>query len=263
MSRERLSFDGAETPQGKVRSPEHNPLIVALDVDTEDEVLRICRALQGKVTLYKVGLELFLSLGRKAVEIVKSLGGQVFLDLKFYDIPKQAAAASREAAKMDVEMFTVHALGGPEMMRRCRLAAEEEADKQGFRCPSVLGVTILTSLDQNDLRRLGIEKDLEKEVVLLASRAYEAGLHGVVASPRETSLLRKKFGNDFLIVTPGVRLTDQEIKEKTSDQKRVATPSEAIKRGASYVVMGRSILSNSHPDKLIHKILIRIKREKS
>ena len=242
---------------------ETKPLIVALDVATEKEVVHICKVLEGKVTLFKVGLELFLSLGRKSVELVKSLGGKVFLDLKFHDIPKQVAASSREVVKMGVEMFTVHALGGREMMRRSRLAAEEEAKNQKIDCPFVLGVTILTSLDQSDLPRMGIEKKLNEEVLLLASAAYESGLDGVVASPNEVVSLRGSFGNDFLIVTPGVRLFEREFEEKNNDQKRVATPFEAMKRGASYVVMGRSLLSASHPDKLVEKILMRIKREKS
>ena len=230
-------------------------LIIALDVDKEEKAVKLARTLSSEVKLFKIGLELFSSCGPAVVNKIKGMGCEIFLDLKFHDIPNTVAKAARVATKLGVYMFNVHALGGYDMMKAASKAVRDEAKTLKIERPKVLAVTILTNMDQNGLKNIGIDDNIEAEVLRLAMLAKEAGLDGVVASPREAGSIRKKLGKDFLIVTPGVRPAAADFQ----DQKRVATPKEAIDMGADYIVVGRPITEAEDPAEAARKILQEIK----
>jgi len=211
-------------------------LIVALDVPTLKEAEDIVDELGDLVGYYKVGLKLFLRFGPNAIEILKNKGKKVFLDLKLHDIPSTVAGAVDAAVDMNLDMLTVHALGGFEMMETAqKIIWEKKAGK-----PLILGVTILTSLDEAFLQDfLGVDKPMEKQILDLAVLAKSAGLRGVVASPKEVSHIKKQCGKDFIVVTPGIRPKGA----KKDDQKRVLPPDMAIIRGADFIVVGRTIIN--------------------
>ena len=213
-------------------------LIVALDVKSLAEAKEMVRKLSPDVRIFKVGMGLFTMCGPDAVTLVHDSGAKVFLDLKFHDIPNTVAHAVRSAAKLGVFMMNIHALGGSEMMIRAVEAARESEKR-----PKILGVTVLTSMDQSSIGEVGIEKKVEDEVVTLARLGKEAGLDGVVASPNETGLIRNNLGKDFIIVMPGIRPAGAE----KGDQKRVMAPKDAIRAGADYIVIGRPIIETKDP----------------
>lgn len=225
-------------------------LIVALDCSDLEPCRKLLDQLRDLVKIYKVGSELFTAQGWKAVELVESFGGKVFLDLKLHDIPTTVAKTCRVIAKRGVFMFNVHALGGLEMMREARRAVDETRPK-GAR-PLLVAVTILTSLEKETLNReLGIQRPLRDEVLTLAQLAKKAGLDGVVCSPEEAELLRQELGDGFILVTPGVRPSGS----KADDQRRSLTPREAFHQGADYLVIGRPITENSNPREAASQIL--------
>lgn len=234
-----------------MKSRPANPIIFALDVGSWDEAQRFVEELRDWVWGFKIGKELFTWMGPKVVEMVQERGGRVFLDLKYHDIPATVARASTMATRLGVSMFNLHALGGLEMMRAAGEASREVAHKEGIPSPLILGVTVLTSLREDDLRAVGITKQLEEEVVQLALLAQQAGLDGVVASPLEIKPLRQACGEDMVIVTPGVRPYDG----PRHDQARVMTPQEAVGAGADYVVIGRPIRDAADPLKAAQEIL--------
>ena len=233
------------------------PVIFALDVPTLEEARRFVTLLRGRTGFFKVGLELFTAYGKDAVKAVQEAGGRIFLDLKFHDIPNTVSRAAEEAVKLGVDMFNLHASGGTEMMRetveRCRKAAA----KMNRRGPIILAVTILTSLDEGNLREIGMAGPVEERVVGLAELARKAGIDGVVASPREIASIRKRCGNEFVIVTPGIRPAFESGAK--DDQKRVMTPREAILAGASYIVVGRPVRLAPDPAAAMDKILEEIR----
>lgn len=219
-------------------------LIAALDVPTAEAGARLADKLEGHVGAFKVGLENFSAEGPVLPRFLTSRNAKVFLDLKFHDIPNTVRAAAREAAHLGVAMLNVHALGGLKMMEAAREGAAEGArDRGGPSRPLVLAVTVLTSLGPDDLIQLGLTGTPEDVVVRLARLAHEAGLDGVVASPREISAIRRALGPDFVIVTPGIRPATAEV----NDQVRVSTPASAIQAGASYLVVGRPITGAADP----------------
>ncbi len=228
-------------------------LIVALDVSNLNDAEKLVKTLLPAVKIFKIGKELFTAEGPRAVEMVHSRGGKVFLDLKFHDIPSTVAGACEAAVRHGVFMMNVHALGGREMLQAAVGATRRlPAGEAGVaRTTIVLGVTVLTSLSQNDLDEIGISKKLEDEVRDLAKLAKECGLNGVVASPREIEIIRKTCGKDFLIVTPGVR----PAWASAGDQQRVMTPKEAVDKGASYIVVGRPITQAEDPKEAAERIL--------
>ncbi len=226
--------------------PESEKLIVALDVKSLAEAKEIIKKLSPIVRIFKVGMGLFTMCGPDAVTLVHDSGARVFLDLKFHDIPNTVAHAVRSAAKLGVFMVNIHALGGSEMMMRAVEAARESENK-----PKLLGVTVLTSMDQSSISEVGIDKKIEDEVVALARLGKDSGLDGVVASPNETNLIRKNLGKDFVIVTPGIRPAGAE----KGDQKRIMTPKDAIKAGADYIVVGRPIIEADDPAEAARKII--------
>ena len=214
-------------------------IIVALDVETADEARSIVTELRGQVGAFKIGLQLFTAAGAAFVRELTETGDRVFLDLKFHDIPNTVAKAGVEAARLGVWMFNVHALGGGEMMRRTAGETGEFCERSGIERPKIIAVTILTSSNANTLAEIGIERDVDTQVVKLAQLTAECGLDGVVASSLEASSIRRSVRPpEFLIVTPGIRPDFA----TNDDQKRVMTPGVALSKGSDYLVIGRPIL---------------------
>ena len=216
-------------------------IIFALDVHGLDDIDRLAELLANKVGMFKVGKELFTSCGPAAVKAVQRHGGQVFLDLKYHDIPNTVANAMLEAARLGVHLTNLHALGGAEMMETAVAAVHKEFSTTER--PRLLAVTILTSSTVETLRQVGIEHSVQEMVVRLSLLAKASGMDGVVASPLEITLIREACGPDFLIVTPGVRPSFAAV----DDQKRIMTPSEAVSSGADFLVIGRPIAKAVDP----------------
>jgi len=224
-------------------------LIVALDVASTAAAQKIVAAVGESALTYKVGMQLYTAEGPQVVKDLVASGRRVFLDLKYHDIPNTVALAVREAARLGVSMLTVHASGSSKMLRTAVDAARALN-------PSllVLAVTVLTSLDENDLEQVGIEGSVEDEVLRLTKLALASGCQGIVTSARESSRLRSELGNDFAIVTPGVRPAGSDH----ADQARVVTPAEAIAAGASHIVVGRPITEAKDPSAEARSILQQI-----
>lgn len=216
-------------------------LIVALDVSSAAAAQRIVAALGDSAQIYKVGMQLYTAEGPQVVRDLVNSGHQVFLDLKYHDIPNTVASAIREAAQLGVSMLTVHALGGEKMLRAAAEAARSAADVHDQL--QILAVTVLTSMDDADLHQTGVSANLLDQVLRLASTALDAGCAGVVSSAREVKALRAKLGRNFLIITPGVRPAGTDH----ADQARVVTPAEAIQAGATHIVVGRPITAAENP----------------
>jgi orotidine-5'-phosphate decarboxylase len=212
-------------------------LIVALDVSSADEARAIVAKLGDSVFLYKVGMQLYTAEGPRVVRDLVASGRQVFLDLKYHDIPNTVGAAVKEAAQLGVSMLTVHGAGGGPMLRAAVDGARNSARLK------VLAVTVLTSIDEADLGKLGIRGSVADQVLRIAALALSDGCHGVVASAHEASLLRSELGDDFAIVTPGVRPAGA----VRGDQARVVTPAEAMASGATHIVVGRPITEAEDP----------------
>jgi len=225
-------------------------LIVALDVDTQAKALELVEKLKNEVKFFKIGFELFSSCGPAIVESVAKKGGRVFLDLKFHDIPNTVSKAAVSVTKLGAFMFNVHALGGYDMMKKTADAVKLEAERLKIEKPKLLAVTVLTSMDENALKSVGVSDAMNAEVLRLAKLARSAGLDGVVASPSEAAMIREECGESFLIVTPGVRPSWAEA----GDQKRVATPKEAVAAGAAYIVVGRPVTEAKDPAAAARKI---------
>ncbi|MBI1763222.1 MAG: orotidine-5'-phosphate decarboxylase [Acidobacteria bacterium] len=234
-----------------------NPLVVALDVDSAAQALDVVEQLRGIAGMFKIGKQLFTAAGPDIVRRIVGLGEDVFLDLKYHDIPNTVAKAGIEAARLGVRIFNVHALGGAAMLRATTEAVGEFAAREGVARPLILGVTILTSHTPESLRELGIERELAAQVVHLAKLCDEAGLDGVVASPQEIAPIRAAVHNpSFVLLTPGVRPAGAAL----NDQARVMTPGEAIRAGASLLVVGRPILAASDPAAAARKIIEEIEQ---
>ena len=215
-------------------------LIVALDVNSRQEAVEKVKAIGESVGFYKIGLELFTAEGPDVVKAVKDLGKRIFLDLKFHDIPRTVERAVKSGAKLGVDLMTIHSVGGKAMIR----AAADAAAEFGANGPKILAVTVLTSLDQTDLADVGIVgRTPAEQVVAMAKFATENGAHGLVCSPKEVGTLSKMLKEGTLFITPGVRPAGSAV----GDQKRVATPTEAVRDGATHLVVGRPILAAPDP----------------
>ncbi len=227
-------------------------LIVALDVDSVDRATGLVDALAGQVTRFKIGSQLFTAAGPSAVQAVRMRGGDVFLDLKFHDIPNTVEGAAREAVRLGVFMFNVHASGGRAMMSAASHGVTEAAQALGVPRPLVIAVTVLTSFDRAALAsELHVASSVEGHVLHLCALAREAGLDGSVASPNEIRAIRNAMGRAWTVVTPGLRPTGGE----RHDQSRVATPRAAVEAGADYLVVGRPITGAPDPARAASGIL--------
>ena len=222
-----------------------SPIIVALDMESK-RALELAKKLNPQECKVKVGSQLFTADGPIIIDKLNELGFDIFLDLKFHDIPNTVKKAVEVAIKMGVWMLNVHSLGGKEMLR----AACEVVEKVSIK-PLLVGVTVLTSLNDKSLKEVGLGLNTEDQVLLLAELCQTEGLNGVVCSANELSVLRKHLEEDFLLVTPGIRSSGQE----SDDQKRISTASEAISNGADYIVIGREISNEIDPSEKIRQIL--------
>ncbi|MCG8413250.1 MAG: orotidine-5'-phosphate decarboxylase [Pseudomonadales bacterium] len=215
------------------------PIIIALDFETDEEALALLDKLDPALCRVKIGKELFTACGPQFVRTVVGRGFDVFLDLKFHDIPNTVARAAARAADLGVWMMNIHAAGGMAMMEETRKTLEAFGNDR----PHLIAVTVLTSLSQEDLTAIGLNCTPQEQVLRLARLSRQAGLDGVVCSAAETSALRSEIGDDFLLVTPGIRRPE----DATGDQKRVVGPAEAMANGSSYLVVGRPITRAASP----------------
>jgi orotidine-5'-phosphate decarboxylase len=225
-------------------------IILALDFPQLDEASSWVKRFKRRINIFKVGPILFLTSGPKAIYESIDDGADVFLDLKFHDIPSTVARAARQVVGHGIRMFTVHALGGYEMMASAVESVVSESEKLSLRRPLVLAVTVLTSQTDENLNQVGIGSSTIDEVLNLAELSHKSGVDGLVASGSEVEILRKEFGDRFTIVVPGVRLGLQ-----TQDQKRVVTPSEAVSLGADYLVIGRPVTEAEDPEAALNDII--------
>ena len=224
-------------------------IIFAMDVKEFGDVQLWAELLSSHVGMFKVGKQLYTACGPATVQMIQKCGGEVFLDLKYHDIPNTVAMATLEAAHLGVKLCDLHAMGGYEMMSKTM----ETLDKKfsASERPRVLAITVLTSSNEETLRGIGIEISVHEMVVKLAKLAQSAGVDGVVASPQEVGLIREACGKDFLVVTPGVRPSFA----SADDQKRIMTPADAVKTGADYLVIGRPISAAENPVKAAEAIV--------
>ena len=229
-----------------------NQLIVALDVEDLAAADQLVTTLSDEVKWFKIGKQLFTAIGPTSVKLLHEAKINIFLDLKFHDIPNTVAGAVASGTKLGANMINMHASGGLEMMRAAREVAGKQASEMGILKPTLLGVTVLTSVDEANFQRdFATRRKLKDQVAYLAELAQKAGLDGVVASPLEIGLIRKVCGADFVIVTPGVR----PAWAASNDQQRVMTPAEAINAGADYIVVGRPITAADNPRDAARAIL--------
>jgi orotidine-5'-phosphate decarboxylase len=224
-------------------------IIIALDVPGKDEAIALASKLRSART-FKIGLELFTAEGPALFRKIKALRKDVFLDLKLHDIPNTVAGAVRSAMRHGVQMMTIHTSGGREMMVKAAETARQASEELKCPRPLLLGVTVLTSLKAADLAEVGWTSDVAGQVVRLAALAKAAGLDGVVCSPLEIEILRREFGRDLVIVTPGIR----PLWAAAQDQKRIMTPAEAVAKGADYLVIGRPITGAPLPDEAFLRV---------
>jgi orotidine-5'-phosphate decarboxylase len=218
-------------------------IIVALDLPTKREALELVEKLRDQISFFKIGLQLYTAEGPEIVRAVSSSGSKVWLDLKLYDIPNTVARAVEAAGRISVQMLTIHLSGGSEMIRAATSARANNM--------LLLGVTVLTSSTEGTLREIGIQDRLDDQVLRLAKLGVEAGIDGVVASPREIKALRREFGDKIKIVVPGIRPSGAEV----YDQKRTMTPRDALEAGADYLVIGRPITAHPQPTEAVATIL--------
>jgi orotidine-5'-phosphate decarboxylase len=226
-------------------------LIVALDVDSQGECMELVDILASEVDIFKVGVAPFTGYGHAILQKLQDAKKKVFLDLKFHDIPNTVRNAARTAATQGVFMMNFHCLGGRSMLEAARKGAEEGSASSGSATPLLLGVTILTSMNEDEMQAIGFKGAVENKVLELAQLAKDAGLDGVVASAKEARLIKERIGKDFVVVTPGVRPTWT----AAGDQKRILTPSQAITEGADYIVVGRPIIQADDPREAAKKII--------
>jgi orotidine-5'-phosphate decarboxylase len=231
-------------------------LLVALDVESGARALQLAGALKGVADGVKVGSRLFTLEGPPLVKELVARGSRVFLDLKFHDIPNTVAQAVDAAVQTGAWMIDVHASGGTAMMQAAARAARDAAARSGRQPPLMIGITVLTSMDEGALRETGVDRAVLPQVVALARMAKTAGLDGVVSSPHEITSIREACGSDFTIVTPGIRGTAGAEK---NDQMRTMGPAEAVRAGASYLVVGRPIIAAADPRAAAEKIVVELK----
>ena len=225
-------------------------VIVALDVNNIEEVRSLVSKVGANMKTFKVGMRLFTKYGPSLVKELKDKGYDIFLDLKYHDIPNTVETACREAAELGVSMLTIHACGGKEMCKAAVNGAKEGSAKSGNKAPIVLGVTVLTSMNELSLKEVGVNNPVDAQVFSLANMAINEGVNGIVCSPLEVKKLKTEIKKDFVAVIPGIRLPEG----NTNDQKRVAGPDVAIKDGADYLVIGRPVYGAPDPVQSLRQI---------
>lgn len=230
-------------------------LIVALDFPTLEQAKKCVLELGDAVTYYKVGMELYYAVGSEIIRFLKDQGKHVFLDLKLQDIPNTVAHALTVLSDLGADMMNVHAVGGKKMMAEAVKAVHEAAEKAGKTAPKLIAVTILTSMDDEQFAGLNYKNTIAEQVIALAKLAKEAGMDGVVASPKEAAAISQACGEGFLIVTPGVRPAGSDL----NDQSRVATPAGAFKNGSTHIVVGRPITKAENRQAAAEAIVAEIK----
>ena len=226
-------------------------LIVALDVDTKEEVEFLVNELKDDIGMFKVGLQLYTSMGSEIISYIKSRGGKVFLDLKLHDIPNTVSETVRVLTKSGVDMMNVHSQGGLAMMKLAKETSLKTAEELGIDAPLLIAVTILTSLGDTEVEEIGYKKSAKEMVEHLRLLTDEAGLDGVVCSPLEAGIIKNACRDGFITVTPGVRPAGEDI----GDQKRITTPGQAIKGGSTYIVVGRPITKAENVKEAARKIV--------
>ncbi|MGB7291639.1 MAG: orotidine-5'-phosphate decarboxylase [Thermodesulfobacteriota bacterium] len=228
-------------------------IILALDFPELKEATSWVERLRGKIKTFKVGPILFLNSGPQGIISLSDMGAQIFLDLKFHDIPSTAEKSAKQVVGYGISMFTVHALGGFEMMRAVSESVKAESERLSQPKPLILAVTILTSHGEGEIDELGIKGLPIESVLRLADIADVAGMDGIVCSGMEVEVLKKEFGDRFKFVVPGIRLD-----KYAQDQKRVVTPAEAVSLGADYIVIGRAITGAKNPEEVVNEIILSI-----
>ena len=233
-----------------------NRLIVALDVHSMSDVSALVKTLGDSVSYYKVGMELFYRVGAEVLTYLHDQKKSIFLDLKLHDIPNTVAEGLCSLINLHADMLNVHASGGYEMMRISVERVHEKAAQDGIPTPKLIAVTILTSIGSDDWKEMGFSQEIRKQVIRFASLAKKAGMDGVVASPQEAAAIREACGPNFLIVTPGIRPAGADI----NDQSRIATPSAALRNGATHLVVGRPIRAAKDPKAAAEAIIREMER---
>ncbi|MDE7169552.1 MAG: orotidine-5'-phosphate decarboxylase [Mucispirillum sp.] len=226
-------------------------IIAALDFQNADKAKDTVKSIGSCINYYKVGLELFVAAGPSLIDWLKSENKKVFLDLKFHDIPNTASRAVIAASEYGVDMINIHTQGGIDMMKACVNSLDEFCGKKGVNRPLLIGVTLLTSLDNGYLQDFGIETESSDYVLKLAKYAKSAGLDGIVSSAKETKLIKDALGSEFITVTPGIRPAGADA----GDQKRIVTPKDALELGSDYAVIGRPITAAENPSQAAKLIL--------
>jgi orotidine-5'-phosphate decarboxylase len=224
-------------------------IIIALDVPSKKDALSLVRKLD-RAEIFKIGLELFTAEGPELLRTIQRQGKKVFLDMKLHDIPNTVAGATQSSVRHGIHMLTLHASGGYDMMASASEAAYEEAERLNLDKPRLLAVTILTSLKEQQLKEIGIKPNIRDQLLILASLAQKAGMDGLVCSPHEIKFIKQEYGSRLLIVTPGIRPSWA----AAHDQKRIMTPSRAVRKGADYLVIGRPITKAPQPAEAFFKI---------
>lgn len=231
-----------------------NRLIVSLDVDNLDKAIELIDILSPKIEIFKVGIAPFTSFGNQLLDKLRSLNRRVFLDLKFHDIPNTVKNATKAAVQKGVYMMSLHCLGGLRMLQAAVAGVKETNVSE---MPLLLGVTILTSMITEEMQNVGLNTIMQDKVITLAELARDAGLSGVVASPKEVKIIKEKIGQDFIVVTPGIRSAEAGV--SNDDQRRTLTAGQAIAGGADYIVVGRPIIQADDPLAAADKIIAEIK----
>lgn len=231
--------------------PVQNPIICALDTQDLNQAKQLCKTIAPYVGMVKLGLEFFTKHGPEGIKQIESLGVPIFLDLKFHDIPNTVAKAVSSATHLNVSILTIHTSGGSAMMRAAKEASLEVCNTLKKTPPLIVGVTILTSLDHDDLNAIGYKHHISDQVSKLAKLAHQAGLDGVVCSPHEIEQVKQTCGTDFKTVVPGIRPQGSD----NQDQKRILTPKEALQKGADFLVIGRPITQSNDPAQSVQSIV--------
>ncbi|MBN1299302.1 MAG: orotidine-5'-phosphate decarboxylase [Actinobacteria bacterium] len=226
-------------------------LIVSVDLSSKQEIIKLCTQIKNNISTLKIGFEVIYSCGLDIIKTIKSFGYEIMLDAKLHDIPNTVGRAMNAITLLGVSKVTMHSSGGTSMLKTAKESAESAASKAGIKTPMLFAVTILTSLDNDDLKIIGFEKDFRLSVAGLADMAFKSGIDGIVCSPNEVIYLREKLGKEIYIATPGIRLVD----DGSQDQKRISNPFAAIKNGADYIIVGRPVTQADNPADKVRSIL--------